>query len=141
VLAKIETHRPGLGPLCAQARQGDAAAGQRLATQYLQGESRLTIAETDALAYAAAGRGYGAMVCKDQHPVWQDARKRFAERLRQAMDEGGHSATSIALACGLGGRQALHVYLSGTCDPTITLTARLAAELGKDPSWLAGYVD
>lgn len=65
----------------------------------------------------------------------------FPGRLREARTAAGVSMAALAGMCGYGDRQLIHAYESGRVSPTLVLTEQMAAVLGVDPRWLAGWQD
>lgn len=63
----------------------------------------------------------------------------FTRRLREAIETSEQSLDSVAEAVGLGGRQALHPYLTGRVEPTLQRVEQLAKVLHVDRRWLAGW--
>ena len=60
VLDKIIAHRPHLAGIAANIPHIPAQAEKALADAYLNGESRLSVIETAALAACCVGKPYGA---------------------------------------------------------------------------------
>lgn len=63
----------------------------------------------------------------------------FAERLKLVRKCRDLTLHDLALAVGFRDRRNLHPYECGKAAPTITLVRKLAAVLGVDPAYLAGW--